>query len=147
MEPTEINDFLSGALITASQLAYIEEARGAYRILTDTTAVFSFLSRPAGETRLSEELAVLRQYADIQRMRAPDRFDIVLPERAPAAFVERGGLVGFLHRTLGSIESAGRGRTRVVLSFGDEVRTAELAVTDADGRTTTVREPLRTVRS
>jgi len=74
MEDKRFHELCVTSLVSASQLAYVEEAASTHFFLQCFHEFFQYAIRKRETVLLQEELNVLKRYVDFQAMRYPGRF-------------------------------------------------------------------------
>ncbi len=102
MDNERLHELCLTSLVSASELAYVEEAAGTSFLLQCFHEFFQYAVRKPATVLLREELNILGRYVDVQTMRYPGRFSVQVAEGAARGdmFVPAMKLIGFFDSLL-----------------------------------------------
>lgn len=76
MKQRRFDEFTQMFIVNASQMAYLEDAPKTQMMLQKFCELLRYFIKVDGQVLLSNEIEVLRNYVDIQKIRYGNRFDI-----------------------------------------------------------------------
>lgn len=76
MDQKRMNEFIHSALVSSTQMAYVEEAHGTLMLLENMHEVFRYCTSNLQLVTLYEELEIFRRYIEIHKLRYGDRYSI-----------------------------------------------------------------------
>lgn len=102
MEQSRFYEFTYNFLVNASQMAYVEEAHGTYKLLQSFNELFRYVVKDSKTVMLTDEFRVLKNYIDILKMRYGDRINISIPKEIELKniFIKRLSVLDFIDNIL-----------------------------------------------
>lgn len=76
MEQERMVDMIQSFMVSATQLAYVEEAHGTLALLEDANEVFRYIFNNVQTVTLFNEVEIFNRYQKITRVRYGDRFTV-----------------------------------------------------------------------
>lgn len=97
MKQKRFDEFNQSFLVSASQVAYLEDASGTQAMLRKFCDIFRYFTKTEKHALLSKELEVMKSYIDIQKTSYANKFEFAFTDYGSYAdmTVDHFVLVGF----------------------------------------------------